>query len=740
MNSKDFIGNCHTEILIAEDSRAQAEKLRCLLQSRGFKVTETSNGREALHTACRYKPDLIISDIVMPEMNGYELCASIKQDEALKDVPVMLLSALSGPKDILQGLEVGVDYYLTKPYDEDFLLSKIESVFSSGLTHQAQNEPQELTVRYAGENHNLKFDSQRVLNLLLCTYENAVQINNNLLQTRSELKRLNQQLEDKVKKRTAKLAAEISEHKRTEAALRESEERLRTIIDSVEAGIVIIDPETHLIIDANPRAARMIGVSREHLIGCGCHANICPAEKGKCPIADLGQVVDNAEQILLADNGESIPILKTVVPIRLKGRKCLLESFIDIKKWKHTEEEKQKLEAQLRQVRKMEAIGNLAGGIAHDFNNILTPLMVRAEMSLLDITGNSPVSLNLKEILKAGNRAKDLVKQILTFSRQNEQKLCALKIGPVVEEVLKLIRASLPATIEIRSNADAGHDTVFADPTQIHQVIMNLCTNAARAMGDNGGVLEVSLENLEFGLGNQISSGAGISEYESQNQQEKTELGLSPGNYLRLTVRDTGCGIEKSVMERIFEPYFTTQDKGEGTGLGLAVVHGIVTSIGGEISVESNPGKGTAFHVFFPVFEGEPLPEVQNNSSLSTGSERILIVDDEKMIVDTLQLMLERLGYHVTVRTSSVEALEAFRADPARFDLVITDQTMPNMTGVKLSEELLKIVPGIKIILCTGFGAQVNENKALTSGIDAFIMKPIVMKEMAQTIRDVLDG
>ena len=395
----------------------------------------------------------------------------------------------------------------------------------------------------------------------------------------------------------------------------------------------------------------------------------------------------------------------------------------DITERKQMEEERKRLEVQLQQAQKMESIGTLAGGIAHDFNNILTPIIVQTELSLLDLTDESPVWFNLQEVLKAGNRAKDLVAQILTFSRQTEQQPIPLKIAPIAREAIKLLRASLPTTIEIRFDLREGSDTVMADPTQIHQVFMNLCTNAGHAMQETGGILQVSLSDIDV---------------DSDFAVKHTDL--EPGPYLKLTVSDTGHGISPEVMARIFHPFFTTKDRTEGTGMGLSVVHGIISGYGGAITADSEPGKGAIFNVFLPRTRSKVLEKKELIRQLPTGNERILVVDDEKSMVDTLKKMLARLGYRVVVRTSSIEALEAFRSGPDNFDLVITDMTMPNLTGDKLAQKLLAIRSDIPIILCTGFSERISKEKATEIGIKAFVMKPVAMSEMAVTIRRVFDN
>ncbi|MBW2642548.1 MAG: response regulator [Deltaproteobacteria bacterium] len=394
----------------------------------------------------------------------------------------------------------------------------------------------------------------------------------------------------------------------------------------------------------------------------------------------------------------------------------------EIEERKIAEEEKAKLQSQLQQAQKMESIGTLAGGIAHDFNNILGIIVGNTELAMDDVPEWNPARHNLEAIRTAGLCARDMVKRIMAFSRQSPLEMKPVRISPIIKESLKLLRSSVPTTIEIHQNISIESNTVRADPTQINQVLINLCTNAVHAMGEKGGVLEVSLEDIE------LDSGSAIHYHD-----------LSSGKYVRLTVSDTGNGIEPKILERIFDPYFTTKKVGEGSGMGLSVVHGIVKSHGGGISAISEQGKGTAFHVLFPCIEDEPEPEVEIAAEIPRGKERILFVDDEKAMVDAIQPMIERLGYKVTARTSSIEALEAFRANPDRFDLVITDFTMPNMTGMELAKALLKLRSDILIILCTGYSEHINEDKAKGSGIRAFVMKPVVLGDIANTIRKVLD-
>ena len=387
--------------------------------------------------------------------------------------------------------------------------------------------------------------------------------------------------------------------------------------------------------------------------------------------------------------------------------------------------ERKRLEAQLRQAQKMEAIGTLAGGIAHDFNNILTAILGYTDLALDDIRQEGTAWNYLHEVRKAGLRAKTLVQQILTFSRRTEQLRTPVPLPLLIKEVLALLRASIPSTIEIRQEITQDVGTVLGDPTQLQQVLLNLCTNAAHAMHVTGGRLEVRLEAV-------VVDAPMITQHPE----------LQPGPSVCITVTDTGHGIPPEVMERIFEPFFTTKGPGEGTGMGLALVHGIITDHGGAVLVDSVVGQGTTFTIYLPRSPEPAQNEASQDASASPGpqpgTECVLFVDDETILVSLGQAILQRLGYDVVACTSSVEALEVFRAAPRRFDLVITDQTMPHMTGEVLAQELRRLQPDIPIILCTGFSHVMHAERARELGIDAFLMKPLAMQEFAQTIQQVM--
>ncbi len=381
------------------------------------------------------------------------------------------------------------------------------------------------------------------------------------------------------------------------------------------------------------------------------------------------------------------------------------------------------LEKRIARAQKMESIGNLASGIAHDFNNILFPILGLAEMLLEDLPAGSMEHENVEEIHKAGKRGRDLVKQILSFGRKGEQKKIPFRIQQVLRDVLKLSRATIPANIEMNQDIQTACGKVLADPTQLHQITMNLITNALHAVEEKGGKIFVGLAETVM------------------SRDDSLTFSMPPGKYAMLTVSDTGCGMTPEVMEKIFEPYFTTKGQGKGTGLGLAVVYGIVREHRGEIRVRSEAGKGTTFDIYLPVVaDNDASSLVENEPHIATGNERVLVVDDEAAVLRMVRQVLERLGYRVTAHLRSIDALDVFRANPDGFDLVITDMTMPIMTGERLAEEMMRIEPDIPIIICTGFSERINREKAEAIGVKGLLMKPISKFDIGKMVRSVLDS
>lgn len=509
-------------------------------------------------------------------------------------------------------------------------------------------------------------------------------------------------------------------------ALLATTNRYRTLFENAGDAIFVLDFKGR-ILDANRIACERLGYARKELLSLNWNdieAREPNEESGKDRLEELRQeghlIFETSHK---RSDGKIIPIEMSSCTTEYDREPTILIIARDITERKEAEKEKALLQTQLKQAQKMEAIGTLAGGIAHDFNNILTPISGYTELALRKIPENSKARNNLEQVLTAVQRAKGLVQQILTFSRQDGQKRCSLEIKSIIKEALKLLRASLPATIEIRSHINAS-GSVIADPTQIHQVMLNLCTNAHHAMRENGGTLEIRLDDID------------LTPTESKHAPD-----LKPGPYVCLTVMDTGHGMNKDMLDRIFEPYFTTKPEGEGTGMGLSVVHGIVKNHGGDIIVESEPGIGSTFKVFFPrTHETDPKKESPRQSApLPRGNEKILLVDDEKTVTDVMEQMLTDLGYQVTSYNSSLEAFANFSQNPFAFDLVISDMTMPKMTGTKLVSEIHQVRPDIPVIMATGNRKEINASQAQTFGIRFFLLKPPSIEDLAKAVRDVLD-
>jgi CheY-like chemotaxis protein len=562
-----------TKLLVVDDNAQNLYMAEVLFTGNGYQVQSAANGAEALEKAHQAPPDMIVSDILMPVMDGFALCREWKQDKQLKSIPFIFYTATyTEPEDEKFALSLGADRFLVKPFAPEKLIAAVEEV----LMISRERSPASPAGAVPDEDVFLKKYNQALIHKL----ENKL----------AQLETANQSLENEIRERKA------------------------------------------------------------------------------------------------------------------------------------AEDKMHRLESQLIQSQKMEAIGTLASGIAHDFNNILLAIMGYAEIALIDTREGQSGEKHIQEALKACERAKELVHQILTFGRQTEIDRKPVQIKTVVREVLKLLRASLPTTIEIRQKLES-ESLVLANPTQIYQVMMNLGTNAAQAMKAGTGVLDVTLVDVE------------LDEYFVSAYH-----GLTPGRYQKLEVADNGVGMTADQLKRIFEPYFTTKPRGEGTGLGLSVVHGIVKNTGGAITVYSEPQQGSTFKLFFPVFESDAAAEAPPVELPEGGQERILFVDDEPTLLEIGEQLLKRLGYRVTTCGNGHAALEIFKARSDEFDLVITDMTMPGLTGDKLARELVKIRSDLPVILCTGFGNAVMGQSASQPGVKTHLMKPFVLRDLAKTIRQVLGG
>jgi PAS domain S-box-containing protein len=512
---------------------------------------------------------------------------------------------------------------------------------------------------------------------------------------------------------------DITRHRENEEAIRKSKEEWEKTFDAM-TDIVTVQDKDMRIIRANKAAYQLFQVEDGELNNKYCYeiftgkSEPCPG----CPLLDTLKGIEHHSEIMTHENlGKTFQVSSSAITTDDGELQYLIHVAKDITEQKRIEEE-------LFQAHKMEAMGTLAGGIAHDFNNILTAIIGFSELAKDDIPADSNATKDIDQVLESSSRAADLVQQILTFSRKSDHRLEPIAPHLIIKEALKMLRSSLPVTIDIQENITNECGKIMADPTNIHQIIVNLCTNSLHAMEDEKGILRVSLQQKE------ISS-----------EEIMGEPGVSPGQFVVLEVSDTGQGMNQATIERIFEPYFTTKEVGKGTGLGLAVIHGIIQDYHGFIRVKSEPGQGTTFYVHIPALPHQPstTAEIRTDAPLPTGTEGILVVDDESMIVNINKAILEHLGYKVMATTDSLDALEKIRTAPDQFDLIITDQTMPNLTGAELAQKILQIKPTMPIILCTGYSSVLSEEDALAIGIKKYARKPVDRATLAKVVREVLD-
>ncbi len=655
--------------LIVEDRGDDRRLLRYNLEHHGWQVMEAGDGFQALELMTENKPDLIISDALMPRMDGFELLRRMKNDPVLRDIRFIFYSAVyTGSNEHELARSLGADAYLIKPLNPREFWQQLEKAIS-GITSARSERPRQMAAEQE---------------VFLASYPGIVAT----------------KLEEKVRE----LKAVKEKWVKTFAAIHD---------------MVILMDKDKKILQANASTCRFFKTTEDELRGksceifCGmdCPCNDCPGDR---TMVDGG---DHSAEIYHEHLRKTFEISCSAVPDEEGRLDYLVYVVTDITERKCLEEE-------LFQAHKMEAMGTLAVGIAHDFNNILTAVLGYSELAKDEAQARGLTTSYLDEVIKAALRARDMVKQILSFSHKKTGQLQPITPHLIIEEALKLLRSSMPSSVNIRTRIDCDCGKINGDPTKFHQIIVNLCTNALKALDNERGVIDIHLRRRQLSA-------------DDLRAQEEAQ----PGPFVELLIRDNGCGMSKTTKQHMFEPYFTTREVGQGTGLGLSIVYGLARSMGGIVRVHSQPGLGSEFRILFPVLpaasERDTGPVIAN---LPMGTERIMVVDDEKMIAELQKALLERQGYKVTALTSSNAALKLFSTDPEAFDLLLTDQTMPEMSGHELAAEFLARRPDFPIILCTGYSSIISKEQALEMGIKLYIHKPVQRGDLVRFVRDVLDS
>ncbi len=655
--------------LIVEDRRDDRRLLRYNLEHHGWQVTEAGDGFQALELMTENKPDLIISDALMPRMDGFELLRRMKNDPVLRDIRFIFYSAVyTGYNERELARSLGADAYLIKPLNPNEFWQQLEEAIN-GVTSARSERPGQIAAEQEA---------------FLARYPGIVAT----------------KLEEKVRE----LKAIKEKWVKTFAALHD---------------MVILMDQNKKIIQANASACRFFKTTEDKLRGKSCEIfcgkdNPCKDCPGDRTIADGG---DHSAEIYHEHLHKTFEISSSAVPDEDGKLDYLVYVVTDITERKCLEEE-------LFQAHKMEAMGTLAGGIAHDFNNILTAVLGYSELAKDEAQTKGLTTSYLDEVIKATLRARDMVEQILSFSHKKIGRLQPIAPHLIVEEALKLLRNSMPSSVDIRTRIDCDCGKINGDPTKLHQIIVNLCTNALKALDDERGIIDIHLCRRQLNA-----------------DDLRAQDGARPGPFVELLVRDNGCGMSKTTRQHMFEPYFTTREVGQGTGLGLSIVYGLARSMGGIVRVHSQPGVGSEFRLLFPVLPAAGERDIPLTiPDLPMGNEHIMVVDDEKMIAELQKALLEKQGYKVTVLTDSKAALKMFCTDPDAFDLLLTDQTMPEISGHELAAKFLALRPDFPIILCTGYSSIISKKQALEMGIKLYIHKPVQRCDLVRFVRDVLDS
>lgn len=691
-------------ILTIDDEQVIRESVSAYLEDHDYTVLLAEDGREGLRMVDNFEVDLVLVDLRMPELSGLAVLAELQKKQP--DLPVIVISGTGEIDDVVKALRLGAWDYLLKPIsDLQMLLHAIGRVLEKKRLLQENRQ-------YQINLEQLVNEKTRELSEINTRLKRVVESTKNLLGCG--------RLEESAELLLNEFAAHMDATGGSIYAVTTNGLQQLASLDGGHAAPLIPFP-----LEPGSVFHRVMEKDEPLFLD--------DIEKDSTIVASGGDKYrDNSLLVfpISAIKGETVAILslhsKKRPPFSVQDHDIgtILASYAgEALQVANVSAALQNSEERLRQAHKMEAIGTLAGGISHDFNNILAAIIGYTDLSLVHEKCHDDIRRNLEQVKNAGNRAKDLVSQILAFSRTEEVVENPIDIAPIMKEAMKLLRATIPSSISIEADIPEELGKVFIDPTRIYQLLMNLCTNAAHAMQTGEGTLSVRFSP--------------IAAYRLPGDAERSKS----KDWLVLSVGDTGTGINKEDRARIFDPYFTTKEKGEGTGLGLAMVHAIVRSCGGTIKVESTPGQGSVFHLFFPSSGGEKM--VVENLPLATmkgGKEHVLVIDDELVLAEMAGEMLQKLGYSVEVHTDSIESLAIFAKNPSRYDLLITDQTMPGMSGLELARETILLKPDMPVILCSGYSSAVNKKKLKDAGVKEFLMKPLSMASLAEAVRHALDS
>ncbi len=714
-----IIPNNPIRILVAEDSATQREQLCMVLEKLSCDVRAVSNGREALEMAESFKPAVLLTDVNMPEIGGYELCRRIKHHPTLNKTAVVLVTMLADPVDVIRGLEAGADNFIVKPYQEEYLLARVNHMISNRQlqtdTHRADIDIQ---ITFAGQRFVINSDRLQILNLLLSSYETAVQRNLALVEAQDELRALTESLEQRVQDRTAELEAEMVKSALAEQAVHKQATILQSVIHSMGDGLVVASSRNEIVL-MNPAAEDLIGPLVPG--GMPTAAAFMPDRITPFPIDELpmyraldGHSCDNVEIFVrTAPHPDGVMLSTTARPIRdasgtINGAVVAMRDITAQKQ----------MEDHILRNQRMDSIGSLAGGIAHDLNNVLAPILMASE--LLTLTQSDPNALRMLETIhQSARRGARLIKQLLTFARgTGEAEHSLLEVGPMIEELQKVLGQTFPSNITIHPTIAADLWPIIADDTQVDQVLLNLCVNARDAM-PGGGVISIDASN------------AMIDALQASARQD-----VKPGAYLRLSVSDTGTGIPQAVLDRMYEPFFTTKPAGKGTGLGLSTTLGIIKAHGGFIEVATKLGQGTVFNVFLPAqSSGAAVARGADDTAVRQGNnELVLIIDDEEAIRLTASTTLKQHGYRVQTAEDGVAAIAWFAQNHADVDLILIDMKLPLMDGLTTLHALRKISVKFRAAIISGLEESLDHKALARLNVTQVLLKPYNIQSLLRTV------